>query len=118
MPPINEWPTFVHGETFDADWAALGLGDDDLSRLQVELVNNPAAGDVVRGTGGLRKYRLAPPGRGKSGGARVGYAVFPAHGLILLLLVYEKSQKADLTAAERKAVAKLLKAFGAALDAD
>ena len=66
-PPISEWWKFVRTSGFDEDWADLGLGDEDLARLEVAIVNDPAAGDVIAGTGGLRKLRFARDGAGKSG---------------------------------------------------
>ena len=51
----------------------MGLGDDVLPRLEEVLLQNPQLGDVIEGTGGARKMRIALGGRGKSGGARVIY---------------------------------------------
>jgi hypothetical protein len=45
---------------FDHQWKRLGLGDEDLRQLQQELLENPKAGAVLRGTGGLRIYRIMP----------------------------------------------------------
>ena len=117
MPPISEWWLFVHTDTFDEDWTAEGLTDNDMLRLERVLVEDPHAGDVIVGTGGLRKLRFAPEGAGKSGGVRVCYAFFPDHGVVLLLLVYGKSAKKDLTPAEKKYFRHLLKQFAKALDA-
>jgi hypothetical protein len=47
------------------------FSDDELREIQSTLIDNPKAGDVIRGGGGLRKLRVALPGRGKRGGARV-----------------------------------------------
>jgi len=47
------------------------LDDDSYARFQAMLIRNPEAGDVIQGTGGLRKIRVAASGRGKRGGARV-----------------------------------------------
>jgi hypothetical protein len=77
MPPIGDWLTFRWFAPFEAEWVELGLGDEDLARLQAGLVADPAAGDVVPGTGGVRKVRFAPAGRGKSGGVRVCYSTSP-----------------------------------------
>jgi len=73
---INQLPTFV------AKWRGLGLTDDDLRFLEAALMANPDAGPVMRGTGGLRKMRFAPPSwhTGKSGAVRVCYAHFPEYG--------------------------------------
>ena len=49
------------------------LPDDEYSELQKALSRHPDAGDLIRGTGGLRKLRWKRPGTGKSGGVRVIY---------------------------------------------
>lgn len=62
------------------------------------------AGAVIPGTGGLRKVRWAMPGKGKRGGARVIYYHHEADYPLILLAGYAKNEKADLTAAEKKAM--------------
>ena len=47
--------------------------DDDYAALQAFLSVHPEAGDVIRGTGGVRKIRWAMAGRGKRGGSRIIY---------------------------------------------
>ncbi|WP_419790144.1 type II toxin-antitoxin system RelE/ParE family toxin [Sphaerochaeta associata] len=64
--------------------------------------------NVLRGTGGLRKYRVAFPGRGKSGSGRVAYVDFTVHGTIYLITAYPKSQKDNLSTEERKEIAKVI----------
>jgi len=115
MNPIDEWPSFVHTRTFDTDWAELGLGDEDLARLQNALVADPESGDVIPNTGGLRKLRFARPDEGKSGGLRVCYALVPDHGIVLLAAVYGKTTKVNLTADEKKTFKRFLDRFKAAL---
>ena len=66
------------------------------------LMANPAAGKIIRGSGGLRKARWAAKGRGKRGGARVIYFWWLAQDKILLLDVYGKGDKDDLSAKEIK----------------
>ena len=102
---------FVELDEFRDDWEQLGLDvEDDLLALQMQLMWNPAEGDVIVGTGGLRKLRFAPPTRsgGKRGGIRVCYCWWPQHFLILLVLAFGKSRKSDLTAAERAAIGRYL----------
>ena len=118
MNPIEEWPSFVHGGAFDEDWEELGLGDDDLARLQRALVGAPEAGVVIPGTGGLRKLRFARPGEGKSGSLRVCYTLIPGRGIVLLMAAYGKTTKTNLTAAEKRFFKHLIgqykQVFGAA----
>lgn len=67
------------------------LTDDDYAALQQELIRNPEAGAVVKGSGGVRKIRWAAKGRGKSGGYRVIYLVRRPKGVIWLLTMYPKN---------------------------
>ncbi len=64
---------------------------------EAAIVARPDAWPVIAGTGGARKARVALPGRGKSGGARVIYFFAAAPGLIALLDIYAKSAKETLT---------------------
>jgi hypothetical protein len=106
----NYAPRFVSIGSFDRRWQALGLDDADVQALEQAIQANPDGPPVVRATGGLRKVRFASPGsgRGKSGSYRVGYAHFPQPGIVLLLLVWAKNEKSDLSAAERHAIAEAL----------
>jgi hypothetical protein len=80
------------------------VGDDGYRKFQNELAANPEKGPVVKGSGGLRKVRLALPGRGKSGGARVLYLWFPRHETIVFYLVYTKGDMENVPAAQMKAI--------------
>ena len=64
---------------FDRKWSNLGFSDKELKSLQEELTVNPHKGDLIQGTGGLRKIRIAFEGRGKSGSARVCYVDFAVY---------------------------------------
>ena len=67
------------------------------------LSQNPLAGDVIAGTGGVRKVRFAASGRGKRGGACVIYCYFDETIPLYALLVYPKNAKTDLTPDEKRA---------------
>lgn len=88
------------------------LNDDDYRVLQSELMQNPLAGDVIEGTGGLRKLRQPDPrrGKGKRGGLRVVYYWWLGGEQFWLFTVYDKDQADDLTPEQRKAVKRLLHA--------
>lgn len=115
MPPMDEYPTFYHLPRFDANWTALGLGDEELADLQQQLIDNPLAGAVMAGTGGLRKLRFPLPGRGKSGSVRVLYAHFGERFVLLLAGVYGKSQLSNVTAGQKREFARILRTFEDAL---
>ena len=67
------------------------LTDQEYGLLQGELITNPEAGVVIRGSGGVRKLRWAAAGRGKRGGYRVIYFVRRPKGIIWMLTIYPKS---------------------------
>jgi predicted AAA+ superfamily ATPase len=67
------------------------LSDEEYGIFQVFLGTNPDAGDLVRGSGGVRKVRWGRRGTGKSGGVRVLYFARTEAGEIWLLLIYAKS---------------------------
>jgi len=99
---------FVEVELFTTLWDALGLNDDDLKELQEFLLENPAVGAVIQGTGGARKVRIALQGKGKSGGGRVIYVDFTVSERIYLLMVYPKSKQGTLSDQQKKAVRYLI----------
>ncbi|ABX49163.1 addiction module toxin RelE [Shewanella baltica] len=74
--------------------------DDELKDLQAELIAQPDKGDIIKGTGGLRKVRMAVGNKGKSGSMRVLYVLALADK-IYLVLAYPKSVKDSLTAEEK-----------------
>jgi hypothetical protein len=84
------------------------LSEDDYTAFQQFLLENPEAGDVVKGSGGVRKVRWARGGSGKSGGVRVCYYMRNAAGQILLLVIYAKSVRTSISAAVLKQLKELL----------
>ena len=103
--------TFVELPVFRSRWKALGLDDNDLRRLQEELLADPKAGAVMQGTGGVRKLRFAFDARGKSGSTRVIYVDFEVYEKIFLLTAYAKNEKDNLTSAERNEIRQLIHAL-------
>ena len=93
---------------FERQWKAMGLTDTELKYLQEQLLLNPQQGPVVKGTGGLRKIRVAFEHRGKSGSGRVVYVDFPAYEIIYLITAYPKNEKDNLSSSERNAIRKLI----------
>lgn len=100
---------FRETDVFTRDITAL-LSDDEYAELQGVLIVNPDAGDLIQGTGGLRKLRWGQPrrGKGKRGGVRVIYYWFVNDEIIYMLLAYSKGERDDLSASQKKELAKLV----------
>ena len=86
----------------------MGLNDDDLHRLQNEILNNPDVGVVMKGTGGLRKMRFSFDDRGKSGSTRVCYVDIVVKETIFLVTAYPKNEKDNLSKEERNNIKKVI----------
>jgi len=84
------------------------LSENERDELIDFLATHPLRGDVLAGTGGIRKVRFARTGRGKSGGVRVIYYYYSAERPIYLLEIFGRNEKANLTMAERNALAKVV----------
>jgi RelE toxin of RelE / RelB toxin-antitoxin system len=90
------------------------FSDADKQELIAFLAWNPLAGDVIPGTGGVRKLRFAASGRGKRGGARVIYYYLDDGMPLYALLAYPKNAKTDLSSGEKRMVTGLVQALKAA----
>lgn len=87
------------------------LSDEEYKEFQEALIINPAAGDIIRGSGGLRKIRWSIGSSGKRGGVRVIYYWQNKENLIFLLLMYRKNVKENLSQNELKMLKKLMETF-------
>ena len=74
------------------------LSDDEYADLQRVLIADPEAGDVIRGTGGVRKFRWGVAGRGKRGGIRIIYYVKRQQDEIWMLTLYAKNEEQTIPA--------------------
>ncbi len=107
---------FIMLPEFDKQWKSIGLTDKELKSLQEELTINPNKGDLMQGTGGLRKIRVAFDGRGKSGSARACYVDFAVYEKIYLITAYTKNDKDNLTKEERNEVKQLVELLKKTID--
>jgi mRNA-degrading endonuclease RelE of RelBE toxin-antitoxin system len=97
---------FIESQVFTEDVKKL-LEEDRYAKLQEHLAQYPFAGDLITGTGGLRKVRWASGGKGKSGGVRVIYYHVLADAQIRMILIYKKGIKDDLTPKEKRILRKV-----------
>ena len=84
------------------------LSDDEYRGLQSYLLNKPDAGDLVRGSGGVRKVRWAPSGKGRSGAVRVIYYWKRTDHEIWMLTIYSKSERSTIPAHVLKQIAEAI----------
>jgi hypothetical protein len=85
------------------------MDETDRAELVDYLAHNPTAGDLIPGTGGVRKLRWGLEGRGKRGGARMIYFYHNPGIPLFALTAYAKNERADLTAADRNDFRRLTK---------
>ncbi len=87
------------------------LSRDERAKLIALLATTPEAGDVIPGTGGIRKLRFAAGGQGKRGAFRVIYYVLTDDMPILALLIYGKGEQVNPTPDQKKAMAAVVGSF-------
>lgn len=87
------------------------LTDDQFGLLQQLLLNNPIQGDIIGGTGGLRKLRFVDPrrGKGKRGGLRIIYFWWERGSQFWLISIYDKNEMNDLTESDCAELKSILK---------
>lgn len=98
---------FIETSIFTRQVTSL-LSDDEYSQLQVALSARPDAGVIIPRSGGLRKIRWSMTGHGKRGGVRVIYYWVVADDQILMLFMYPKSEKDDLTPQQLKVLREIV----------
>ena len=88
----------------------MDLTDDDLRALEIAIMCEPVAGDVIKGTGGIRKLRFAGAhwDRGKRGGIRIFYQYMEACGIVLLITAISKNRQVKLTQEQKKTIRSLV----------
>ena len=105
---ISDAPVTVsENATFIAQAKGILSGQEIFDTINM-IASNPLVGSVIRGTGGIRKVRVAISGRGKSGGARVVYYFHNREMPIFLLAVFAKNEKGNLSKSERNQLKKFV----------
>lgn len=105
MQTVVELPEFIKCAK------KLGLSDEEREAIVDLIASNPDAGDEISGTGGMRKLRIAGKGKGKSGGYRA-ITFFSGQDIpVFLVTMYGKSQKDNITDAEKNVMKSLASAI-------
>lgn len=92
--------TFVESSAFTSKLRKLNAGDL-LRVIQKAILDDPEVGAIVKGSGGVRKFRVAKEGVGKSGGYRVFYLDLPQLGVTHLLALLSKNEKENISPADK-----------------
>ncbi len=90
-------------------WVVENLSDDEYQKIQGELNKNPCKGDIIPHGHGLRKLRWRFKYKGKRGGIRIIYYLWLKHEELLMLYIYPKSEREDLSKEQLKILAKMTK---------
>lgn len=99
--------TVVETESYLRAAKNAGMAAEEMTAAVDLVAADPEAGDVMQGTGGVRKARLAGRGKGKSGGYRIVHYYGGGDIPVFLLTVFGKGEKANLTQGERNALRQL-----------
>lgn len=98
---------FIETKLFSKKLPTL-LADEDYRELQAFMLEKPEAGDIIKGSGGVRKLRWKGEGRGKRGGLRVIYYLEVTESCFLMLTIYAKNDLEDLTQNEIKLLKRIV----------
>ncbi|WP_114787372.1 type II toxin-antitoxin system RelE/ParE family toxin [Vibrio tetraodonis] len=101
---------FVESSIFEK-YRSQYLSDEEFRLFQAEIMSNPKQGDVIQGTGGLRKIRVASKCKGKRGGSRIIYYFLDEQRRFYLLTIYGKNEVSDLTAEQKKQLKAFMEAW-------
>jgi hypothetical protein len=99
--------TVVETTLFQRQWPYYWT-EDERGTFAAYIAEHPTAGDVVPGSGGIRKVRWGRAGSGKSGGVRVIYFTRNAEGEVVLLTLYAKAKTDNLTGPQLKEIRRVL----------
>ncbi|MBY0528911.1 MAG: type II toxin-antitoxin system RelE/ParE family toxin [Rhabdochlamydiaceae bacterium] len=80
----------------------------DYEALERSLLTDPEKGDLIKGTGGLRKIRLKSSSKGKSGGFRICYFDFPEKEQLFFVIIYGKNEKENISQSDKEIFKKLI----------
>jgi hypothetical protein len=111
MPYRRAVHTVVETPTYLSDAKNAGLNESDRARVVALVARSPTSGDMIEGSGGARKLRVARKGQGKSGGFRVLFAYLGDNIPVYLLAVFAKNERANLSRSDLNELATALRAL-------
>ena len=96
--------TFIQAPQFTRAWDSYINDDEELRKIEIDIMQNPKKYPVIKGTGGLRKLRWKLGNKGKRSGVRICYIDFEEFCIVYLMLLYSKNEKEDLSDEEANKV--------------
>ena len=96
--------TFVQSPQFTRAWNEYINDDEELRKIEIDLMKGPKRYPVIPGTGSLRKMRWKLGDKGKRSGIRICYVDYDEYAITYLMLLYAKNEKEDLTKEEAKQI--------------
>jgi len=101
---------FIRLPEFEKQCDNMDSDENDVMEIENAMLSNPNIGEVMVGTGSVRKFRIAlSNNKGKSGGARIAYVDFAIYGKVYLITAFPKSEKVNLSKSEKNELKKLVK---------
>ncbi len=107
-PPLH---TAVETPTYLAALKKAGLGEADRNAVLDEFMSKPSAGDLIKGSGGVRKVRIGKEATGKSGGYRALTYFMDASSPVFLLYLIDKRDADNISDAQTNQLRKIAKAI-------
>ena len=100
---------FIRLFEFEKQCKHIGLIEDDILSIEINILVNPACGDMIQGTGGIRKLRVALGNKGKRSGVRVAYVDFAGYNKTYFITVFAKGEIDNFSQAERNELKELVR---------
>ena len=115
---MHSMQTVIETESYLRDAKGAGMAEDERTAAVDLVASDPESGDLLQGTGGVRKARLAGRGKGKSGGYRIVWYFGGRDIPVFLLTVFGKGEKANLTQGERNVLHAMVSGLKESLSAN
>ncbi|MBX7046887.1 MAG: type II toxin-antitoxin system RelE/ParE family toxin [Ignavibacteria bacterium] len=99
---------FIYTKEFSKLWSEIFGTYENLRELEDFLLENPKAGNVIKGTNGLRKLRWKTEGKGKRGGLRILYVDFENYNILFFISLIKKNDKENISSMEQNIMNNLI----------
>lgn len=100
---------FIYTSEFDKLWKSIFKDIKNLEEVEQLLLQNPKAGNVIKGTEGLRKLSWRLDSKGKRGGIRILYVDFELNQVLIFVTLILKNEKANISETDKKIINSLIK---------